>query len=401
MTKTSNMPGNYATSIVVNPNLDTPTNVLNIAEWLQKPDLMTKLNGGGSGDMDLIASDADYLTTSNNMTMMGGGAITVLNPNTGVYRIPDSALLEVDTDKIPVVINNQQEEVELKLPEPVVQTNRKRTMMTRSLSRQVSEKAIKVEKDDDDNDSDWEPEDTPPRPAKRGRRSVAGRKPNGREDGLDHLPAEEREKVILRRQKNKEAAARCRQKRVDLTNTLAKQVEAEQAAKKKLELEIKKLRSQQAMYQRILGRHKAAGCCLAASDGTENNNYQSVVDVATKPAIAIAVKSAPVIVEAVNAPYVLPMEAIAPEPEQQPLIKPPRPQTLGLTVSKPKSLFPTLKEEQPETPSKGLFDGFTPTSIFGNIVPALGTPTCSVQQRSSEFSDLNTPQIEGHSLTAL
>jgi len=362
---------------------------------------MTKLNGG-SGDMDLIASDADYLTTSNNMTMMGGGAITVLNPNTGVYRIPDSALLEVDTDKIPVVINNQQqEEVELKLPEPVVQTNRKRTMMTRSLSRQVSEKAIKVEKDDDDNDSDWEPEDTPPRPAKRGRRSVAGRKPNGREDGLDHLPAEEREKVILRRQKNKEAAARCRQKRVDLTNTLAKQVEAEQAAKKKLELEIKKLRSQQAMYQRILGQHKAAGCCLAAADGTENNNYQSVVDVATKPAIAIAVKSAPVIVEAVNAPYVLPMEAIAPEPEQQPLIKPPRPQTLGLTVSKPKSLFPTLKEEQPETPSKGLFDGFTPTSIFGNIVPALGTPTCSVQQRSSEYSDLNTPQIEGHSLTAL
>lgn len=399
MTKTTNQPGNFASSIIVNPNLDTPTNVFNIAEWLQKPDLMTDLNGDGAPVTCVPVSGTDFLTNCN--VSMGGGAITVLNPSTGVFRLPEgaTAVEEVDTDKIPVVIDQD----DGKLPEPVVQTNRKRTMITRSLSRQASEKAKRTTEEEEEEDSDWEPESPPP--TKRGRRSVAGRKPNNArgDDGLDHLPADEREKVILRRQKNKEAAARCRQKRVDLTNSLAKQVEAEQAAKRKLELEIKKLRSQQAMYQRILNNHKAAGCTL--SDGTENNNQihaqQQPSNVAK--AIAIAVKSAPVIVEAANAPYLLPMGTIA-QPavvEQQPLIKPSRPQSLGLSVSKPKSQVLTLKEEAPETPSKGLFDAFTPSSIFGTIVPSLGTPTCSVQQRSSEITDLNTPQNEGLSLTAL
>lgn len=411
MTKTTNnQHGHFAASIVVNPNLDTPTNVFNIAEWLQKPDLMTDLNPceAATAVTCVPASGTDFQLTTGCNVSMGGGAITVLNPSTGVFRLPEGTTAVEDTDKIPVVVKEDNR----KLPVPVVETNRKRTMITRSLSRQASENFKRTEEEED---SDWEPESPPP--AKRGRRSVAGRKPNSAiGDGLDHLPADERDKVILRRQKNKEAAARCRQKRVDLTNSLAKQVEAEQAAKRKLELEIKKLRSQQAMYQRILNNHVAAGCSLS-SVGTENNNDIYAAAAAQQPAsngvdkrsIAIAVKSAPVIVEAANAPYLLPMDNIAaaaaePAVEQQPLIKPSRPQSLlGLSVSKPKSLgLTSLKEEEPETPSKGLFDGFiTPSSMFGNIVPSLGTPTCSLQQRSAEGTDLNTPQTEGLSLTAL
>lgn len=85
--------------------------------------------------------------------------------------------------------------------------------MTRSLSRQASQVAeVKEEEEEEDSDSDYAPEPV----AKKSRasaaprmRSTAGRKPNSAKgDGLDHLPADERDKVRMRRQKNKEAAAR-------------------------------------------------------------------------------------------------------------------------------------------------------------------------------------------------
>ena len=82
--------------------------------------------------------------------------------------------------------------------------------MTRSLSRQASQIAD-VKEEEEDSDSDYTPEPV----AKRSRvsaprvRSTAGRKPNSvKGDGLEHLPADERDKVRMRRQKNKEAAAR-------------------------------------------------------------------------------------------------------------------------------------------------------------------------------------------------
>lgn len=300
--------------------------------------------------------------------------------------------------------------------------------MTRSLSRQASQVDIKEEEpEQEDSDSDYMPEPV----AKKSRvsnsgsatrvRSLAGRKPNSvKGDGLDHLPPDERDKIRQRRQKNKEAAARCRQKRVDLTNTLAQQVEAEQASKAKLQQEIRKLRAESEKLKRQLEAHRAYGCNLTAAVANRPAAaVQPVVaapravaapaylpQIQTTPAVTavaavpipVAIKSQPVIVEAANAPYQL-IE------QHQPLTqRPKRPQTLGLGTVRSQDKA-QIKMEELETPSKmiaPLFDGFTPTSIFGNI-PTLNTPTCSVQQhRVIDSQDLTTPCTEGlTSLTAL
>jgi len=386
--------------------VDTPTIVDKLAQWLQSERCQEMHESyERTGDVALLADESTTANNTflnyNNKNSLQGGTITVLNPSTFVRLAP--ADLE-DTDKIPVVISEVVEEH--KLPLPVVQTNRKRTMMTRSLSRQASEVASRVkEEEDDDDDSDYVPDSPPRQPAaKKSRRSVAGRKPNsGRSDDLQGLAPEERQKVVMRRQKNKEAAARCRQKRVDLTNKLQKEVNEHQVIKCKLEDEIKRLRMEQDNLRRLLESHKAYGCALQVPNNMYAPPPVQAIQPQPKP-FAVAIKSAPVIVEAVNAPYIIPDAEAA---EHQPLTKPHRPQTLlGLSCSKPAGVRASqIKEEDLETPSKivaSLFEqsGFTPTSIFGNV-PSLNTPTCSVQQRSTEvMGELSTPN-DGISLTAL
>merc|ERR1712226_1594136 len=320
-----------------------------------------------------------------------GGTMTIINP-ANFIRLPAAEGATTTDGNIPVVVKEATEvRDQHQLPLSVVQaSSRKRTIMTRSLSRQASQ--VEVKEEEEDSDSDYTPEPV----AKKSRastaprmRSTAGRKPNSAKgDGLEHLPPNERDKVRMRRQKNKEAAARCRQKRVDLTNTLAQQVEEEQASKAKLQQEIRRLRQEHEKLRRQLEVHQAYGCNL--------NNAQVVY----QPPVTVAVKSQPVIVEAANAPYTTVPVTLA--EHHQPLTKPRRPQTLGLSQHQTSADKAQIKlEEQLETPSKmiaPLFDGFTPTSIFGNI-PTLNTPTCSVQQQL-RGGDLTTPS-DLTSLTAL
>jgi len=383
-----------------NVAVDTPTIVDKLAQWLQAEKCVEMHESyertGNVEALAVVPPPVQSYINCNNKTALQGGTVTI-NPTSFVQLLPTADFAEAqDTDRIPVVVNEVLEEQ--KLPLPVVQTNRKRTMVTRSLSRQTSE-VVKEELDEDAPDSPAA--SSKPPPVKRSRRSQAGRKPKGtRGDGLDDLPPEEREKVRSRRQKNKEAAARCRQKRVDLTNALSKEVEEHQVIKRRLEQEIKKLRMEQENLRRVLESHQANGCRLNMQDEL----YAQPEQQQAKP-FAVAVKSAPVIVEAANAPYVLP-----PEVEHQPLTKPSRPQTLTLPCSSSAKSFLKDDEDELETPSKvvaNLFEqsGFTPTSIFGNI-PSLNTPTCSVQQKSSEIfhlsaADLATPNDSGISLTAL
>jgi len=422
--------------------VDTPTIVDKLAQWLQAEKCQEMHESyERTGNVEALAiqpiiqtsdvNNSSTTTTSyincSNKNALQGGTITI-NPTTFVRLSDYDTAAHQDTDRIPVVVNEVIEEQ--KLPVPVVQTNRKRTMVTRSLSRQVSEVNSNIKEELYD-DPDYAPDDSPsppPPPAKKSRRSQAGRKPKStRGDDLDDLPPEEQDKVRSRRQKNKEAAARCRQKRVDLTNKLSKEVEEHQAIKVRLEQEIKKLRMEQENLRRVLENHQAYGCRLQMPDGSNTIQDHSQIYVAPHPqpqqrpqpqqppvskAFAVAIKSAPVIVEAANAPYVLPDVTADVPAEHQPLTKPTRPQTLTLggssTCSKLDKAF--IRDEELETPSKivaNLFEqsGFTPTSIFGNI-PSLNTPTCSVQQRSSELVtsvDLNTPCNDpgAISLTAL
>jgi len=427
-----------------NNNLDTPTIINSIVDFLQDPDCKS-MHETYEKTRDPCALLNTRTGPNDNQIVMHsnqGGTVTIINPHTFI-RLP----AEVNTDgNIPVVVSEAaaaatEVQDEQQLPVSVVQaSSRKRTIMTRSLSRQASQVDIKEEEpEQEDSDSDYMPEPV----AKKSRvsnstsgtrvRSLAGRKPNSvKGDGLDHLPQDERDKVRQRRQKNKEAAARCRQKRVDLTNTLAQQVEAEQASKSKLQQEIRKLRAEHEKLKRQLEAHRAYGCNLTGTVGQNNtlntvgqtmrnampqpaapSGYQHSLPPPSTPAgtlvpIPVAIKSQPVIVEAANAPYQLQQQVHM----HQPLTKPKRPQTLGLTghnlmkqQANPDKY--QIKMEELETPSKmiamnPLFDGFTPTSIFGNI-PSLNTPTCSAQQhRTISDQDLTTPCNEGlTSLTAL
>merc|ERR1712038_1718037 len=285
-----------------------------------------------------------------------GGTVTILNP-TSFLRLP----ADNTTDgSIPVVVKEAVAEVrdEHQLPESVVQKSRKRTIMTRSLSRQASQNLAEV-KEEEDSDSDYTPEPVPKK--SRGNaaprmRSTTGRKPNSAKgDGLEHLSPDERAKVRMRR-----------------------------------------LKQEQDKLSRQLKAHKAYGCSFLAGPTTQQQHiYQAA------PPITVAVKSQPVIVEAANAPYTLSDPVV----NHQPLTKPRRPQTLGLPQKMSADKVQIKLEEQLETPSKmiaPLLDVFTPTSIFGNI-PTLSTPTCSVQQhlRGASDQDLMTPSDLTGSLTAL
>merc|ERR1712226_945541 len=220
-----------------------------------------------------------------------GGTMTIINP-ANFIRLPAAEGATTTDGNIPVVVKEATEvRDQHQLPLSVVQASRKRTIMTRSLSRQASQVEVKEEKEEEDSDSDYAPEPV----AKKSRasaaprmRSTAGRKPNSAKgDGLEHLPPNERDKVRMRRQKNKEAAAGCRQKRVDLTNTLAQQVEEEQASKAKLQQEIRRLRQEHEKLRRQLEAHQAYGC-----------NLNAHTQVVYQPPVTVAVKSQPVIVEA-------------------------------------------------------------------------------------------------------
>ncbi|KJH53455.1 bZIP transcription factor [Dictyocaulus viviparus] len=66
---------------------------------------------------------------------------------------------------------------------------------------------------------------------------------------------EELDKKIKRRQRNKEAAARCRQRRLDLMTNLQEQVDKCKAENEKKEMEIRTLKSQMAQMEGFLRSH--------------------------------------------------------------------------------------------------------------------------------------------------
>ncbi|XP_072031049.1 uncharacterized protein [Amphiura filiformis] len=73
----------------------------------------------------------------------------------------------------------------------------------------------------------------------------------------DELSPEEREKRRVRRDRNKLAAAKCRQRRVDHTNTLVEETEDWEEKNATLEQEITKLQQQKEQLEFILEAHKA------------------------------------------------------------------------------------------------------------------------------------------------
>merc|ERR1719471_1320388 len=178
--------------------------------------------------------------------------------------------------------------------------------------------------------------------------------------------------------------------RVDLTNTLAGQVEQEQQAKRKLEAEVQKLRLEAARLRRQLDAHRAAGCalegtaCPVPASASSTLSYQL-------PAGAVAIKSQapPVIVQAAHGGHFVLSEGQQP---QHIASRPQRPQTLGLSQKQP------MSKDKAQIRMEEMDGGYkveTPSRIIGGLAADLFTPT-------GLFGGLNTPCNEIHtSLTAL
>merc|ERR1712113_1352766 len=215
----------------------------------------------------------------------------------------------------------------------------------------------------------------------------------------DDLSAEDAERLRIRRERNKAAAARCRKRRMDTISTLEEEVQQHEDKKRILEETIAELRAEKMQLEYILSKHQAE---------CKFNNMPN----ATTTSLPMAVKSEPVLVESIE--FVGPMDSFVQEPNLGRLhgLKPKRP--LTLTIAQPPTTS-SVEGVMIETPSNVVTSlgfenlltstGLTPTT---NIITPISfttssAPSCSSQQRTCELSltDLNTPSNETMSLVSL
>jgi len=102
--------------------------------------------------------------------------------------------------------------------------------------------------------------DSPPR---------GGRKPGGRRPTISECTPEEENRRSLRRERNKQAAARCRKRRMDLTCTLQGEVDQWEDKVRSLKEELLQLESQKKGLEAVLRRHQGP-CKVHKSESNEN-----------------------------------------------------------------------------------------------------------------------------------
>ena len=235
---------------------------------------------------------------------------------------------------------------------------------------------------------------------RRGKANKRGRKPAGdRAIDEESLSPTERKRLNVRRERNKQAAARCRNRRLDLTNKLSDEVEVWEGKKKSLTQEIHELTAAKRELEFVLEAHSHT-CQFSATQG-RRQQQPLVVAIKSEP-VPVTSAASPVLVEPVNAPYLTEVSTAA---------KLPRPSSLPFASGQPKALSPKVEVGVDiETPSVILpnisFDslvgtGLTPTTLlFNSIVtpvgnaPMLNTPTCSRQHyaRSNKAGDAGGPE---------
>lgn len=182
------------------------------------------------------------------------------------------------------------------------------------------------------------------------------------------MTPEEEEKRQVRRERNKLAAAKCRQRRVDLTNRLLNESEGLEEEQASLEEEIQKLQAEKEQLEFLLEAHKP----LCSRKGAGAANYAvTITSSSHQPSIKVE------------------------QPASPPL---PRPTSLAI---KPRSLPTTITESTGipiSTPSNGIsvyafgleamVDGHTGLTPLTN-----GPPSCSSEvQRSDNRSITSSAQ---------
>jgi len=252
-----------------------------------------------------------------------------------------------------------------------------------------------------------------------------GRKPRDQEEEV--LCPEEEERRRLRRERNKLAAARCRKRRVDQTDTLQEEVELWEGKKRVLQEQIQALQSEREELQFILEAHRSV--CTRGVLGVRSQNIQSnIVNLGPR----VVVKTEPEVQE--TSTHLTHAEAM----EQQqhnvsitPKFKPKRPSSLTVT---PTPISLSSLNIPIETPTNvmnqldfnALMDGrtgLTPTNILNPILVSVNgsgsliqgsssssslssVPTCGTQQRTSNgrnivMQELGSPSTGAPNLVSL
>ena len=193
---------------------------------------------------------------------------------------------------------------------------------------------------------------------------------------------EEAEKRALRRDRNRLAAAKCRQRRLDQIESLQIEVDNWEKKNKKLEEEMAALRAEKEEMAFILAAHQTS-CRLAHTD----TNMASV-EVKVEPQNLVQEPPQPQFVVTVPQP-------------QMTVSKPARPVSLALTPRNIEGVTietPSRQILSFDTLMEGTRTGLTPTaSLLSPLktMSGLNTPTCGSQAKGSlVFTPLFSPNTE-------
>merc|ERR1712110_1292831 len=279
-----------AISDISSPSFLTPTTLKNITQILESQECMKGIQAyEETGDVNKAVTalevkekhrqvKSDVLpntrTRSRNTYFnldsksWQGGITTVATPTDRISSVVEDFAAENQNTEEDLERNSDEENSSeilngSFLPESVVQTNNRqqkkhppfqRTMITRSLSNMSNSSG----KTSTRGYHSYEKKNmmVAKKTSARGKRTT---RYNPEEEALTH---EERERLQVRRQRNKEAAARCRKRRVDQTNTLQSQVDQWMEKKRAMEDEIGALTREKEELEFILSQH-----CQSASDG--------------------------------------------------------------------------------------------------------------------------------------
>lgn len=251
---------------------------------------------------------------------------------------------------------------------------------------------------------------TPPVTPKNGihtettRRNMGGRKPV---KDLNLTPEEE-ERRRVRRERNKMAAARCRKRRVDHTNSLLTETDGLEQKKQALQNELQELQNMKEELEFLLESHRASHCCRLQS-----NRPPSPPDV--KPYILPQFKdntSERVKTELIDEPITDVDNDMFPLPSPAkkvmlsstiPISKPSRPSSLNVSAVPPlgaKNNVSELAGISISTPSTGIQFNFDSLMVGGTgltPVSAPLVPSCSTQQRNvpTSLADISSPDTCG------
>ena len=234
-----------------------------------------------------------------------------------------------------------------------------------------------------------------------------GRKARDAEEEL--LCPEEEERRRQRRERNKLAAARCRKRRVDQTDTLQEEVDVWESRKRSLQEQIRALQGEREELHFILEAHKAV-CTRGGEVG---------------PLPRVLVKAEPEVEQHGLVRHLTHAEAMEEEPAvtsttgKQPKAK--RPSSLLVSNSPMSSLnipIETPTNVMNQLDFNALMDGrtgLTPTNVLTPIMvsmsssggflqtPTVATPTCGSQQRELRrpLQELGSPSQGAPNLVSL